>query len=96
MYIFDCEVFKYDWLFVFKDLETGEYTVIHNDNDAVKGFMTEDKVIAGFNNKWYDNHILKAVLCDADNETIKGINDFIIGGRNGWEQIGRASCRERV
>lgn len=85
MYIFDCEVFKCDWLFVFKDLETGEYTVIHNDNAAVKGFMTEDKVIAGFNNKWYDNHILKAILCDADNETVKEINDFIIGGRNGWE-----------
>ena len=32
--IFDCEVFAYDWFFVFKDLETKEYTVVHNDNEA--------------------------------------------------------------
>ena len=35
-YIFDCEVFAFDWLFVFKNLESKEYTIIHNDNDAVK------------------------------------------------------------
>jgi hypothetical protein len=34
-FIFDCEVFAFDWLFVFKDLDSGEYTVIHNDNEAV-------------------------------------------------------------
>lgn len=85
MYIFDCEVFRYDWLFVFKDVDNGEYTVIHNDNAAVKNFMTPDKLIAGFNNKYYDNHILKAILCDADNALVKEINDFIIGGRNAWE-----------
>lgn len=85
MYIFDCEVFRYDWLFVFKDVDSGEYTVIHNDNNAVKNFMTPDKLIAGFNNKHYDNHILKAILCDADNALVKEINDFIIGGRNAWE-----------
>ncbi len=85
MYIFDCEVFKYDWLFVFKNASSGEYTVIHNDNEAVKAFMQQEDVLAGFNNKNYDNHILKAVLCDADPETIKTISDFIISGHNGWE-----------
>lgn len=85
LYIFDCEVFKYDWLFVFKAVETGEYTVIHNDNEAVKGFMTPDVVLAGFNNKNYDNHILRAVLGDADPLTLKEINDFIISGHNGWD-----------
>lgn len=29
-YIFDCEVFAHDWLFVFKEVATGEYTVIWN------------------------------------------------------------------
>ena len=37
-FIFDCEVFAFDWLFVFKDLDSGEYTVIHNDNEAVKDY----------------------------------------------------------
>lgn len=38
LYTYDCEVFAYDWLFVFKDIDSGEYTVIHNDNEAVKSF----------------------------------------------------------
>ncbi len=77
MHIFDCEVFKHDWLFVFKEVETGEYTIIHNDNEAVKAFMSEERLLAGFNNKNYDNHILKAVLCDADPLTVKDINDYM-------------------
>ena len=64
-FIFDCEVFAFDWLFVFKDLDSGEYTVIHNDNEAVKSFMENDPLLAGFNNKHYDQFILKAVLSDA-------------------------------
>ncbi len=85
IYVFDIEVFKFNWLVVFKNTSTGEYTVIHDDNAAVKEFMTEDKLLAGFNNKHYDNHILKAILCGADNALVKEINDFIIGGRQGFE-----------
>jgi len=85
IYVFDIEVFKFDWLVVFKNISTGEYTVIHNDNAAVKEFVTEDKIFAGFNNKHYDNHILKAILCGADNALVKEINDFIISGRQGFE-----------
>ena len=61
-----------------KNIETGEYTMIHNDNYAVKQFMTMDKFLVGFNNKHYDNYILKAILCGADNALVKEINDFII------------------
>lgn len=64
LFIFDCEVFAFDWLFVFKHKATGEYTVIHNDNEAVKQFMEQEPLLAGFNNKHYDQFILKAVLAD--------------------------------
>lgn len=85
IYIFDCEVFAHDWLFVFKELATGDYTVIHNDNDAVLAFMERDPFLGGFNNKHYDNHILKAVMCGADPEQIKEISDLIIVDEiNGW------------
>ena len=85
-YIFDCEVFAHDWLFVFKELATGEYTIIHNDNDAVLAFMERDPFLGGFNNKHYDNHILKAVMVGADPETVKKINDAIIVEEiNGWD-----------
>lgn len=50
-YIFDCEVFAHDWLFVFKEVATGEYTVIWNDNDEVLAFMERNPYLGGFNNK---------------------------------------------
>ena len=46
-YIFDCEVFAHDWLFVFKEVATGEYTVIWNDNDEVLAFMERNPYLGG-------------------------------------------------
>ena len=75
-FIFDCEVFAYDWLFIFKNKVTGEYTEIWNDNEAVEQFMTQEPLLAGFNNKHYDQFILKAVLSGFTPEEIKAVNDF--------------------
>lgn len=86
IFIFDCEVFARDWLFVFKEIATGEYTVIHNDNDAVVAFMERNPFLGGFNNKHYDNFILKGVMCGLTPEQIKEINDLIIVEEvNGWD-----------
>lgn len=86
LFIFDCEVFAHDWLFVFKEVMTGQYTVIHNDNDAVLAFMEQNPFLGGFNNKHYDNHILKAVMIGCDPETVKKVNDLIILEEvNGWD-----------
>ena len=85
-FIFDCEVFAHDWLFVFKELSTGQYTVIHNDNDAVLAFMEQDPFLGGFNNKHYDNHILKAVMVGLTPEQVKEVNDLIIVEEiDGWD-----------
>lgn len=92
--IFDCEVFAYDWFFVFKDLETKEYTIIHNDNEAVIEFMKINPLLGGFNNKHYDQFILKAVLADATPHQIKQVNDYIIKeDGNGWEHPLVRECR---
>ncbi len=94
LYIFDCEVFAYDWLFVFKEIATGEYTVIHNDNEAVLAFMEREPFLGGFNNKHYDDHILKAVMTGASPEDIKRINDLIIvEGISGWNIPGLREYR---
>lgn len=85
MYAFDMEVFANDWLVVFKEIKTGQFTIIHNDNYQVKDFMKRDPLLVGFNNKYYDNHILKAILLGADPPLIKEINDFIISGGFGWD-----------
>lgn len=93
-YIFDCEVFAFDWLFVFKNLESKEYTIIHNDNDAVKSFMENDPLLAGFNNKHYDQFILKAVLSDATPEQVKEVNDYIIVHNEvGWQHPLVRDCK---
>lgn len=89
LFIFDCEVFAFDWLFVFKNKVTKEKTRIWNDNEAVKQFMEQEPLLAGFNNKHYDQFILRAVLSDYTPEEVKAVNDFIIvQGHEGWEHPG--------
>ena len=85
--VVDVEVFKYDWIAVFLDTTTGAFTVFHNDNSGVRDYMSQpDVVFCGYNNKHYDNHILKAICCGADPTLIKQINDFIIvDDRQGWD-----------
>ena len=85
--VVDIEVFRYDWIAVFLDTTTGEFHVFHNDNLAVLDYMSQPGFLfCGYNNKHYDNHILKAICCGADPTLIKQINDFIIvEERPGWE-----------
>jgi len=86
IYIFDYEVFAYDWLFTAKSVTTGEYTSFWNDNDAMRAFMEDDPFIGGFNNKHYDDHILKGILIGCNPEQIKMINDnIIVDGMQGWD-----------
>ena len=35
-FVYDVECFAYDWLVVFKDIETGAYTAVHNDNETLR------------------------------------------------------------
>jgi len=83
--VYDCEVFKEDWIVVFKDHETGQYTVVHNDNEALKACISEDCIYIGFNSKHYDQFIIKAIWLGCSPQEIKELNDFIIGGGQGWD-----------
>ena len=79
LYTYDYEVFRYDWLVVFKRITDGKYFIYHNDNAGVKQFMRNSGcILGGFNEKHYDCHIMKAVCCGADNALIKEINDWIV------------------
>lgn len=68
MLVFDFEVFPYDWLVVFKNTSTGEYKTIVNDPLELHRFYTENKtqLLVGFNNRAYDNIILRAILSGAN------------------------------
>lgn len=61
---YDFEVFKYDWLVVFK--KNDDFIVIQNDIDKLKKFIKENEksIIIGFNNYNYDDIILAGLLRD--------------------------------
>lgn len=82
---YDVECFKYDWVVVFKDKESGTYTAIHNDNEALKMSLSDDAIYVGFNSKHYDQFIIKAIVAGFTPAEIKQVNDYIIGGGQGWE-----------
>lgn len=85
--VVDTEVFRYDWIAVFLDISTGTWSVFHNDNAGVLDYMSQPGLLfCGYNNKHYDNPILKAICCGADTALVKEISDFIIvEDRPGWE-----------
>ena len=84
-YTYDTEVFAYDWIVVLKDKGTGEHFVFHNDNEAVRYSISEDAIYCGFNSKGYDQYILKAICAGFSPEEVKQVNDWLIGGGQGWE-----------
>lgn len=83
--VYDVEVFCEDWLVIFKDIETGKYTCVHNDNEELKEYISEDCIYIGFNSKHYDQFIIKAICCGFTPQEVKQVNDFIIGGGQGWD-----------
>ena len=84
-YTYDSEVFAHDFIVVFKDKETGEYAVFHNDNLGVKDFINDDAIYCGFNTKNYDQYIIKAICAGLSPEEVKQVNDWVIGGGQGWQ-----------
>lgn len=82
---YDCEVFSHDWIVVFKDKETGIFTVIHNDNEALRNCISNDTVYIGFNSKHYDQYLIKGICAGFSPPELKLLNDYIIAGNQGWQ-----------
>lgn len=85
MLFYDFEVFKYDWLVVVYDTTRKEKKVIINAPDELKELYEAncDEIWVGFNNRHYDQYILKGILLGMD---AKKINDYIIVmGGEGWQ-----------
>ncbi len=85
MIFYDFEVFKYNWLAVFIDVtRRKEYVIIDNPDELKALYEANSKDIwVGFNNRHYDQYILKGILLGLDP---KRINDWIIvQKREGWQ-----------
>lgn len=91
----DSEVFAHDTLFVFISHKTQERFIFHNASaDEYQTFIDKyNPILVTFNGKSYDKYILKACLLGYSPEEIKEINDFIIGGNNGWEYPFQGYCK---
>lgn len=82
---YDFEVFKHDWLAVFIDPIKEEKHVIINDPEKLKALYEANStgIWVGFNNRHYDQYIMKGILLGMNP---KEINDFIIVTHGeGWQ-----------
>lgn len=82
---YDFEVFKHDWLAVFVDVTRKTEQVIVNNPDELKALYEANtsNIWVGFNNRHYDQYIMKGILLGLDP---KRINDWIIvQKREGWQ-----------
>ena len=81
---YDFEVFEYDWLVVIINPYEKTIEKIHNDETLLELYFEQHKneVWVGYNNKHYDQYIMKAILCGFNT---KKVNDFIIKEKkDGW------------
>lgn len=85
MLFYDFEVFKYDWLVVVIDVTRKKEHVIINNPDELKALYEANRndIWVGFNNRHYDQYIMKGILLGMNP---KKINDFIVvQGGEGWQ-----------
>ena len=86
--VFDSEVFKYNWLFVFRELDTGNTHIFWDEDiDQLKLYIEYNQnILTGFNIKNYDNPILNAIMNNCDPESVKIVSDqIIVDGTRPWE-----------
>lgn len=76
---YDIEVFKEDALVVFKDINKNTMAIFHNNFEGVLDLI-RDNILIGYNNYFYDDFILTAMIKGWSSYQIKELNDRIIGG----------------
>ncbi len=84
---YDGEILAYDSLFIFKNYLTGEKKEFHNcsGNDIQEWFDEVNPILCAYNCNNYDKHILRCWIAGMNPQELKKVNDYIIGGGNGWD-----------
>lgn len=85
IWVYDIETFKYDWVIIFMNAKDETIVAAHNNPAKVREFLKDSPTLVGFNNKLFDDYLLKAIVNGASPEMVKSISDFIISGRLPWE-----------
>lgn len=82
---YDFEVFKEDWLVVIINPVEKSETIIVNDREQLEDYFYshEQEIWVGYNNRRYDQYIMRAILLDMDP---KDVSEYIIvRNMNGWQ-----------
>lgn len=68
MIVYDWEIFMYDWLVTFKDINTNTYVDIINNPTELKNYINKNinKIFVGYNNKQFDDIVTAGVFSDTD------------------------------
>lgn len=82
---YDIEVFSHDALVVFKDINKRLVKAYHNDFTGILDLI-KDKTLVGYNNHYYDDKVLTAMINGWSVHQIKQLNDKIIGGQK-WDMV---------
>lgn len=79
--VYDIECFKYDSFVIFKNLE-GTVTKLFHDKNSFEGLgeFIQGHTLVGYNNYYYDDHVLNYMLMGRSQKQIKALNDRIIAG----------------
>jgi hypothetical protein len=85
---YDIEVFKYDSLVVFKNINKETVKIFHNDFRGIAELI-RGKTLVGYNNYYYDDKILTLMIEHAPQAAIKKANDDLIAGKQIWTTKGR-------
>jgi len=85
MIFYDFEVFKFDWLVVFIDMDSREKIVVINDPDHLRKIYENHKkdIWCGFNINHYDQYIFKAILLEIDPFYVS--NKIVKEHLDGWQ-----------
>lgn len=74
---YDIEIFKEDALVVFKNIQKETVKIFVNSFDGLLDLI-KGKTLVGYNNYWYDDHILTGMIDGQTPKQLKRLNDRII------------------
>lgn len=74
---YDIEIFHSDAIVVFKREDKSVYRIFHNDFEGLYE-VVQNHILCGYNNYYYDDKILSAMLDNYTPEQLKKLNDEII------------------
>ena len=85
--IYDCEVFRKDWIVDFRAVGGDRHVTFHNNPEGLMEYFAQHgaAIFFGCNVKNYDNHIIRAIAAGFTPGMLKDLSDYIVNGGQAWD-----------